>query len=192
MATGIVDSSLVPIVAQRLFEPDLFTGWGIRKRRHRRILHNPYSYHRGSVWPKWSKGNLRIRIHSVWFNSRLYLITKGQFEAAALFASHRLPEAFSGHTRDPEHPFPGLTPQANAPQAWSASTVFLMLQAMLGVYPCSPPVAAGRSASPGMAAQHHARQSQGPGGCHGGVIGFGGRRTGKAPTQCWSRMADCT
>jgi hypothetical protein len=31
-----------------------------------------------------------------------------------------------------------MYPQANAPQAWSASTVFLMLQSILGIYPYAP------------------------------------------------------
>lgn len=50
----------------------------------------------------------------------------------------RLPECFSGHPRDAEHPFPALYPAANSPQAWSASTVFTLLQAMLGLYPYAP------------------------------------------------------
>jgi hypothetical protein len=50
----------------------------------------------------------------------------------------RLPEVFSGHPRDAEHPFPALYPKANWPQAWSASAVFCFVQAMLGLYPYAP------------------------------------------------------
>jgi len=49
-----------------------------------------------------------------------------------------MPELFGGHPCDETHPFPALYPQANAPQAWSASTVFLILQALLGLYPYAP------------------------------------------------------
>jgi hypothetical protein len=61
-----------------------------------------------------------------------------QFEAAALFDFFRLPEVFSGHQRDADHPFPALYPQSNSPQAWSASAAYSMLQAMLGLYPYAP------------------------------------------------------
>lgn len=51
---------------------------------------------------------------------------------------YRLPECYSGHPRDVEHPFPALYPKTNWPQAWSASSVFSILQAILGVYPFAP------------------------------------------------------
>ena len=57
------------------------------------------------------------------------------FESAALFKFQRLPEVFAGHPRDEGHPFPGLYPKANTPQAWSASAPFLIIQAMLGIRP---------------------------------------------------------
>jgi hypothetical protein len=60
------------------------------------------------------------------------------FEASELFDFHQLPECFSGHQRDAEHPFPALYPKANVPQAWSASALFALLQAMLGIYPYAP------------------------------------------------------
>ena len=55
-----------------------------------------------------------------------------------MFAFYRLPELFSGHQRDRSHPFPALYPQANSPQAWSASAVFTLLQSLLGLYPYAP------------------------------------------------------
>src|SRR5207248_2373153 len=65
-------------------------------------------------------------------------VARSQFEAAAIFAGRRLPELFSGHQRDADHPFPAHYPDANSPQAWSASAVFCLLQAMLGLYPYAP------------------------------------------------------
>lgn len=55
-----------------------------------------------------------------------------------MFEHYRLPEVFAGHQRTPEMPFPGLYTEANWPQAWSASSVFTMLQAILGIYPYAP------------------------------------------------------
>jgi hypothetical protein len=65
-------------------------------------------------------------------------IARAQFEAAALFEHHRLPELFGGHARDGENLFPALYPKANPLQAWSSSSVFALLQAMLGLYPYAP------------------------------------------------------
>ena len=55
-----------------------------------------------------------------------------------LFDYNRLPECFSGHARDAVHPFPALYPKTNWPQAWSASSLFSIVQGMLGVYPFAP------------------------------------------------------
>jgi len=65
----------------------------------------------------------------------LHTIACAIFESSTLFDYNRLPECFSGHPRDNEHPFPALYPKTNWPQAWSASSVFAILQAMLGLYP---------------------------------------------------------
>ena len=55
-----------------------------------------------------------------------------------MFEFHRLPEVFSGHQRDAVHPFPAVYPRSDWPQAWSASCVFNLLQAMLGLFPYAP------------------------------------------------------
>jgi glycogen debranching enzyme len=137
LASGIVDSSLAERTARRLMADDLWSGWGVRTLSDRHPAFNPYSYHRGSVWPvenaSFALGFMRFGLHT-----ELETICRGMFEAARLFDFHRLPEAFSGHARDAEHPFPALYPQANSPQAWSASAVFCMVQSLLGLYPYAP------------------------------------------------------
>ena len=99
--------------------------------------YNPYSYHLGSIWPvehgTFALGFMRYGLHD-----RVEQIARAQFEAASLFEYHRLPELFGGHPRDEQHPFPAIYPNANSPQAWSASSVFSLLQAMLGLYPYAP------------------------------------------------------
>ena len=137
IATGIVDHDLVERAAVRMFADDLFTGWGIRTLSSEHPAFNPYSYHRGSVWPvehgTFAMGLMRYGLHDL-----VEKICRAQFEAAALFDFYRLPELFSGHQRDPEHPFPAYYLAANWPQAWSASAMFSLLQAMLGLYPYAP------------------------------------------------------
>jgi glycogen debranching enzyme len=137
LATGIADASLVRRTADRLFQPDLFSGWGIRTLSSDHPRYNPYSYHLGSIWPV-EHGTFAIGFMRYGLHDRVQQIARAQFEAAALFEFHRLPELFGGHPRNREYPFPGLYPGANAPQAWSASSVFSLLQAMLGLYPYAP------------------------------------------------------
>jgi glycogen debranching enzyme len=137
LAAGIVDKSLARRTAERLFAPDLFSGWGVRTLSADNPAFNPYSYHRGSVWPvengSFALGFLRFGLHE-----ELERVCRSMFEAARLFDFYRLPEVFSGHTRDADHPFPALYSQANSPQAWSASAVFCMVQSLLGLYPYAP------------------------------------------------------
>ena len=137
LACGIVDEALVERTARRLLAPDLFSGWGIRTLSSEHPAFDPFSYHRGSVWPvehgSFAFGMMR---YGLW--RELETISRAMFESTELFDFHQLPECFSGHQRDSEHPFPALYPKANAPQAWSASALFALVQAMLGIYPYAP------------------------------------------------------
>jgi glycogen debranching enzyme len=137
LATAIVDRRLAARTADRLIEGDLFTGWGIRTLSSKNPAYNPYSYHRGSVWPV-EHGTFALAFMRYGLWEHVDRVCRAQFEAARLFDFHRLPEVFSGHPRDADHPFPALYPRANSPQAWSASAVFALLQAMLGLYPYAP------------------------------------------------------
>jgi glycogen debranching enzyme len=137
LATGIVDEQFVGPIVGRLISDDLFTGWGIRTLSSLHPAYNPYSYHRGSVWPV-EHGTFALAFLRYGLPAHVQKVAKAQFEAAALFEHYRLPEVFSGHQRDADHPFPALYPKANSPQAWSASAVFCFVQAMLGIYPYAP------------------------------------------------------
>ena len=137
LAAGIVRREHVKAVADRLFEDDMFSGWGVRTLSSAHPAYNPYSYHRGSVWPV-EQGSFALGLMRYGLHDHLHRLAKAVFDAAALFEHHRLPELFAGHPRDERHPFPGLYPQANAPQAWSASTLFLIIQSLLGLYPYAP------------------------------------------------------
>jgi hypothetical protein len=65
-------------------------------------------------------------------------LAKALLEAATLFEHYRLPETLGGHPRDASHPHPGLYPGACAPQAWSASAVVWLVQALLGLWTYAP------------------------------------------------------
>ena len=137
LETAIVDASLARPTADRLMSADLFSGWGVRTLSDKHPAYDPYSYQRGSIWPVenglFAIGMLRYGLHH--YAER---ICRSQFEAAALFEHHRLPEVFAGHPRDADHPFPPVYPKANWPQAWSSAAAFCLLYSMLGVFPYAP------------------------------------------------------
>jgi glycogen debranching enzyme len=137
LATAIVPKERAERVAERLFRPDLFSGWGVRTLSTENPAYNPYSYHRGSIWPV-EHGTFALALMRYGMWDRLHQLARAQFEAAALFGHYRLPEVFGGHARSDLQPFPGFYPKANSPQAWSASAVFCFVQAMLGLYPYAP------------------------------------------------------
>lgn len=137
LTCGIVPADYARLVAQRLLKPDMFSGWGVRTLSSDHPAYDPYSYHRGSVWPV-EHGSFAMGMMRYGLINELHTIARAVFEATTLFDYNRLPECFSGHHRDEEHPFPALYPKANWPQAWSSSCLFSILQAMLGLYPFAP------------------------------------------------------
>jgi glycogen debranching enzyme len=137
LSTGIAGDACVPQVVERLFARDMFSGWGIRTLSSDHPAYNPYAYHRGSVWPV-EHGPFAIGAFRAGFHDRVQQLARAMFDAASIFDSHRLPECFSGHPRDAAHPFPSLYPPSNSLQAWSATTPFALVQAMLGLQPYAP------------------------------------------------------
>ena len=137
LACGIVPADQARRVADRLFEPDLWSGWGVRTLSDQNPAYNPYSYHRGSVWPV-EHGTFALAFMRYGLWDHLHRLARAQFEVSSLFEHGRLPEVFGGHARNDEQPFPAFYPQANSPQAWSASAIFCFAQAMLGLYPYAP------------------------------------------------------
>jgi glycogen debranching enzyme len=137
LACGIVHKELAASVARRLLRDDMFSGWGIRTLSSQHPAFDPYSYHLGSVWPV-EHGSFSIGMMRFGLIEELHTIARAMFEVTMLFDYRRLPECFSGHQRDSDHPFPALYPKTNWPQAWSASSLFSIVQAMLGIYPFAP------------------------------------------------------
>lgn len=137
LLSGIVDESRVKQVAARMMREDLYSGWGVRTLSTKNPAFNPFAYHRGTVWPVTNAGFV-LAFSRYGLHGEMWQLAKSMFEAAAMFQHYRLPEVFAGHARTDETPFPGLYTEANWPQAWSASSVFTMMQAMLGIYPYAP------------------------------------------------------
>src|SRR5947209_3465976 len=137
LASGIVDHDLAQRMADRMMQSDLFSGWGVRTLSADHPAFNPFSYHRGSVWPV-ENAVFVLAFARYGLHHNMHTLARAMFETAGIFKYCRLPEVFAGHQRDAEHPFPGMYPKANWPQAWSASAPFTVMQALLGIYPYAP------------------------------------------------------
>jgi glycogen debranching enzyme len=137
LLAGILESDRVSRLVGRMMQPDLFSGWGVRTLSSKHPAFNPFSYHRGTVWPV-ENGSFVLGMARYGLHEDMWRLARAQFEAASLFEYDRLPEVFGGHARDETHPFPCLYERADFPQAWSASAVYMMVQALLGIYPYAP------------------------------------------------------
>ena len=105
-------------------------GWGVRTLAMQQARYNPMSYHDGSVWPHDVALCAAGMAHYGAREEAVRLLGE-TFEAAVHFGM-RLPELFCGFARATGEP-PIAYPVACLPQAWAAGSVFMMLQACLGV-----------------------------------------------------------
>lgn len=130
-----------PVRAQRviaqLCSAPFDNGWGVRTLASDQPRFNPMSYHNGSVWPHDVALCAAGMAHYGARRQSMHLLGE-VFEAATHFGM-RLPELFCGFPRVTGEP-PIAYPVACLPQAWSAGSVFMLLQACLGLQ-----VDAGRS-----------------------------------------------
>jgi len=129
--SGIVSRERAARVVRRFFEPDMWSGWGIRTLSAKNPAYNPFAYQLGSVWPH-DNGLIALGMKRYGFADEAARVARDISEAASYFASYRLPELYAGVARE-EGNFPVLYPAANVPQAWAAGSVFQLLQAILGL-----------------------------------------------------------
>ena len=134
--SGIATPDHAARVVKRFFEPDMWSGWGIRTLSAQNPAYNPFSYQRGSVWPH-DNGIIALGFKRYGFAAEAARVARDISEAASYFMSYRLPELYAGIERRPGT-FPVLYPQANVPQAWAAGSVFHLLQAILGIRADAP------------------------------------------------------
>ena len=133
--TGIVDEDKAALVAQRLLEPEMFTGWGVRTLASSMAAYNPMSYHNGSVWPH-DNAIIAAGLMRYGHVAQAQVVARGLIDAGAAFAG-RLPELFCGFDRsDFDAPIP--YPTSCSPQAWAAASPLLLLRSMLRLDPDVP------------------------------------------------------
>jgi glycogen debranching enzyme len=121
---------------ERLLDPDLFSGWGIRTLSAAHPVFNPMSYHNGSVWPH-DNAIIVLGLARSGHARGALPVVRALYEAAALTDFHRLPELFCGMRRA-YGMRPVDYPVSCSPQAWASGAMFMLLQAMLGLIPEAP------------------------------------------------------
>ena len=128
---GAIERERAKLLAKRLFEEDMWSGWGIRTLSAKHPSYNPFSYQIGSVWPH---DNVLIAtgLRKYGFDEKAQWIAKAMFDASQCFVYHRLPELFSGLKRDPGS-FPVQYLGANVPQAWASGAVVQTIAMLLGL-----------------------------------------------------------
>jgi glycogen debranching enzyme len=134
--SGIVRADRAGRVVERLMEPDVWSGWGIRTLSANHPAYNPYSYHDGSVWPH-DNAIIAMGFRRYGFAKEAAQIARDVSEAASYFMLHQVPELYSGIQREPTN-FPVQYLGANVPQAFAAGSAFAFLQTIVGFQPDAP------------------------------------------------------
>lgn len=117
-------------VANQLLSSAFNSGWGVRTIAIGEARYNPMSYHNGSVWPH-DTALAAAGMARYGRRDGTARILSQVFEAAVHFES-RLPELFCGFERFPGEA-PISYPVACLPQAWAAGSIFMLIQACLGL-----------------------------------------------------------
>ena len=129
--TGIVPASRAARVGERMLEPDMFSGWGVRTFAKGQPGYNPVGYHTGSIWPH-DNALIAAGLKANGAADGANLLAGRLIEAAQWFPDMRLPELFCGFART-DVGAPVAYPVACSPQAWSAAAPFFLLHTMLGL-----------------------------------------------------------
>jgi glycogen debranching enzyme len=134
--SGIARRDLAKLSANRLMEPDMFSGWGVRTLSSMVSGYNPLGYHVGSVWPH---DNAMLLGGMRWFgfDEQAEVLGSSLIEMSLAFPEYRVPELFSGDARELRQ-VPTPYPVASRPQAWSAASLPYVFASLLGLRPGIP------------------------------------------------------
>ena len=134
--SGIVAPDRAKRVVERLMQPDMWSGWGIRTLSQRNPAFNPFSYQAGSVWPH-DNAIIALGFKRYGFGAEAAAVAHDISRAAGHFIANQLPELYAGTERDSGN-FPVQYLGANVPQAWAAGAAFMLIQALLGIVADAP------------------------------------------------------
>ncbi|MBN6041105.1 glycogen debranching N-terminal domain-containing protein [Amycolatopsis sp. 195334CR] len=130
LGTGLVGGTESAAIAGHLLGPDLAAGYGLRTMSSAMGGYSPLSYHCGSIWPHDTaivvRGLSRAGKHAEAAGLGMQLV-----RAAGAFGD-RMPELYGGFAAD-DSPIPLPYGASCRPQAWSAASAVVLLQAFLGL-----------------------------------------------------------
>jgi hypothetical protein len=132
LGTGILDDDEQRAVVDRLMDPTMFSGFGIRTLSTTNGGYWPMRYHAGAVWPH-DTALIVDGMLADGFTAEARTVAEGLLAAAASF-DWRLPELFAGVARSESAraiPYPA----ACHPQAWSAAAAVVVALALGGSVP---------------------------------------------------------
>ncbi|HXC37927.1 MAG TPA: amylo-alpha-1,6-glucosidase, partial [Burkholderiales bacterium] len=129
--SGIASEERAWRTASTLLSRPMFSGWGVRTLAQGEKRYNPLSYHNGSVWPH-DNALIAMGLANYGLKRKGLAVLEALFDASQRMELHRLPELYCGFERRPDEG-PTLYPVACSPQAWASASVFLLLQACLGL-----------------------------------------------------------
>jgi glycogen debranching enzyme len=121
--TGIVPEPRQKTLAARLFQDDLWSGWGVRTLGTKEARYNPLSYHNGSVWPH-DNAIIAAGLLACGFTAEFARIRSALHDLALTQTDLRLPELFGGYPRATHPPLAYL--ESCRPQAWAAAALLYL------------------------------------------------------------------
>ncbi|MDQ3628093.1 MAG: amylo-alpha-1,6-glucosidase [Actinomycetota bacterium] len=130
LGTGLLDAGESALVAERLGDPSMNSGFGVRTLTTDSPRYSRLSYHGGSVWPH----DTMVTALGASRDGHADLavsLTEGVVRAAPTFGL-RLPELYGGDA-SADVPGPAAYPAACRPQAWSAAAAVAGLSVLLGL-----------------------------------------------------------
>ncbi|HYZ47464.1 MAG TPA: amylo-alpha-1,6-glucosidase, partial [Sphingomonas sp.] len=129
--TGLPSPERARAVIDNLLTAPFNSGWGLRTLAEGEARYNPMSYHNGSIWPH-DTALCVAGMARYGERAGVVRILDEMFEAAVRFEM-RLPELYCGFERRGRGDAPVAYPVACLPQAWASGSLFMLLQAALGI-----------------------------------------------------------
>lgn len=129
--SGMVPSARSERMVARLFQPDLWSGWGVRTLGAGMPFYDPLSYHNGSVWPH-DNGIIADGCYRTGHTRAGEAIFRAMLSLADSSPDGSMAELYSGVSTDSP---PVQVPGSCRPQAWAAGTLPQILRSCLGLRP---------------------------------------------------------
>lgn len=127
----IADPDKAAATMKTLLSEEMFSGWGIRTISSDEKNYNPMSYHNGSIWPH-DNALIAYGMHRYGNKLGVNRIFSAMMDISLYMENERIPELFCGFERRRAEG-PTSYPVACSPQAWAVASVFMMIQACLGI-----------------------------------------------------------